>query len=179
MCLVCPCPCTQLCHTCTVQCGNITKDGHVAATAALTPEVRAKLGGVEYLFAELAPRLEAPELQPFLVALAQHVVSWPVESAMRTRPWSHADDYSAHDTCAALETVTAALRVAQLQGEQADVQVLLAAIGKRQGMKRWQASKALQPCCVALRDEPFVQQAGSRISQHAAATLVGLWVLGC
>mmetsp|Transcript_7857 Transcript_7857/g.20372 ORF Transcript_7857/g.20372 Transcript_7857/m.20372 type:complete len:172 (-) Transcript_7857:278-793(-) len=102
----------KLCHTCTVQCGNITKDGHVAATAALTPEVRAKLGGVEYLFAELAPRLEAPELQPFLVALAQHVVSWPVESVMRTRPWSHADDYSAHDTRAALETVTAALRVA-------------------------------------------------------------------
>ena len=123
--------------------------------------MRAALGGTEYFLGELAPRVAGAALQELVCALTQHAATWlsgsAVSDVMHMRPWSRTVEYSTPTTRKALEVMLSALRVAQLEGEQVNFQVLLASMGKRQGAKRWQAHKALQPWCAALRREPFVQ----------------------
>ena len=167
---------SQLCNTCNAQLSNITKDGHVAATSELKAQTRATLAGVEYFFSELAPHLDGQRGAALVAALAQHATTWGgrgLAAALRARPWSHASAYTAAATGDALKSVLLALRVAQLEGQHVNFSSALAALGRRQGARRWQAHQALQPWCVALRGEAFIE-AAAREAREAASRLVSV-----
>ena len=116
---VCPPPVHQwqLCKTCNSQLYNITASGHNKRTTELTNELRAQLGGSEYLLSTVAPRLGPQELRAFiafLVSSAAAALSGTVlADAMVQRPWARSAVYAAPATRAALRTVHAALVVAQ------------------------------------------------------------------
>ena len=107
----------QLCKTCNSQLYNITAPGNNKRTTELTDQLRAQLGGSEYLLSTVAPHLGPQELRAFIAFLvssaAAALAGTALADAMGQRPWARSAVYAAPATRAALRTVHAALVVAQ------------------------------------------------------------------
>ena len=106
----------QFCKNCNSLIYNITAEGNVVRTAALSPEQRARVGGMEYLLSELAPRLGTAEQAALVRALRDSVAVYlagsQLETELRTqRPWNRCDEYTAEATRAALGRAHIALQL--------------------------------------------------------------------
>ena len=107
----------QLCKTCNSQLYNITASGHNKRTAELTDELRAQLGGMEYLLSTVVPRLGPQELKGFIASLtssaAAALAGTALSDVMGQRPWARSAVYLASATRTAVRAVHNALVVAQ------------------------------------------------------------------
>jgi len=107
----------KLCKTCNSQLYNITASGHNKRTAELTDELRAQLGGMEYLLSTVVPRLGPQELKGFIASLtssaAAALAGTALSDAMGQRPWARSAVYLASATRTAVRAVHNALVVAQ------------------------------------------------------------------
>ena len=80
----------QLCKTCNSQLYNITASGNNKRTTELTDELRALLGGSEYLLSTVVPHLGTQELRAFIASLtssaAATLAGTAPDDAMGRRP---------------------------------------------------------------------------------------------
>jgi len=146
----------KLCNTCNTQVSNLTKENHIAATAALNAPLRASVAGVEHFFHDLMPLLSPADRADVLSSLLLHATTWEAKtlaSTMRSRPWSHAHGYSALMTRDALQAVGLAIHAAQLPGYSTAGEgvslVVLSSLGKQQGHRS--AGRRPRRCSPGLR----------------------------
>jgi len=120
---------------------NITKDGNNSQTTELTAEVRARLGGVEYVLSEVAPRVDGAVRAQLVAALAADAAEFlggpQLASEMKLRPWAPPSDrrgeadwpYAAATTRAALERALVALQAGMTAGADVTWTVVLTGLG--------------------------------------------------
>jgi hypothetical protein len=139
----------QLCKRCNSMLYNITKDGNNSQTTELTAEVRARLGGVEYVLSEVDPRVDGAVRAQLVAALAADAAEFlggpQLASEMKLRPWAPPSDRRVEETgWATSRQVGAAPSVGCFGGElaRAGVTACVASSRARCSAMLWRAPRA-------------------------------------